>query len=144
MGLSAALVLGLYPAAQKSFGRPLVPAERQYLPFSPDLPSCDNANVLQQIQSRFHDREAGYWNSGLDIVNFDRVSEHGYRTFGEDYIPRRFCQAQALMSDSAVRPVSYTINQDLGFIGFGYGVTWCVAGLDRLDAYAPACKMLAP
>jgi hypothetical protein len=142
----AALTIGfvLGPLAHTADSRPLVPAERGYLPFSPDLPACNDANVLQRIQSRFHEREAEYWNTGLEILNFDRVAEQGYRTLGEDYIPRRYCQAQALLNNSEVRPVTFTINQDLGFIGYGYGVTWCVAGLDRLDAYAPACKMLAP
>lgn len=142
--IAAVLSLGILLTVEVSIARPLVPAERNYLPFSPNLPACDDSNVLQQIKSRFHNREEEYWNTGLEILNFDKVAEQGYRTLGEDYIPRRYCQAQALMNDSAVRPVTFTINQDLGFIGFGYGVTWCVAGLDRLDAYSPACKMLTP
>ena len=38
----------------------------------------------------------------------------------------------------------YSINEDLGIIGFGFGVEWCVGGLDRNDAYAPNCKMARP
>ena len=29
-------------------------------------------------------------------------------------------------------------------IGWGYGVEWCVVGLDRNLAYAPACSVLRP
>ncbi len=29
-------------------------------------------------------------------------------------------------------------------IGWGYGVEWCVVGLDRNLAYAPACSALRP
>ena len=29
-------------------------------------------------------------------------------------------------------------------IGWGYGVEWCVHGLDRNHAFAPNCKMARP
>jgi hypothetical protein len=130
--------------ASSSAARPLVPAERRYIPYSPELPACDDANVLERIRGHFHDREAEFWQTGLEIMNFDRISERGYRTLGEDYIPRRYCQAQVYMNDQALRQVSYSIGQDLGIIGMTYGVEWCVIGLDRHDAYSIACRMLQP
>ena len=38
----------------------------------------------------------------------------------------------------------YDIGEDLGMIGWGYGVEWCVVGLDRNHAYEPACGALRP
>ena len=38
----------------------------------------------------------------------------------------------------------YNIGEDLGIIGYGYGVEWCVVGLDREFAYAPSCRVLRP
>jgi hypothetical protein len=38
----------------------------------------------------------------------------------------------------------YNIGEDLGFIGASWGVEWCVVGLDRNYAYAPACTMALP
>jgi hypothetical protein len=124
--------------------RPLVPAERRYLPYDGVLPACDDAAPLERIQSRFHDRESEFWRTGLEIVAFDQVKEIGYRSNGLDYIPRRYCQARVYTNDAKLRSVSFSINKDLGIIGIGFGVEWCVAGLDRADAYAPDCKMARP
>ena len=41
------------------------------------------------------------------------------------------------MSDQKVRSVSYSIVEAGGSIGYTDSVTWCVNGLDRLDAFKP-------
>jgi hypothetical protein len=139
-GLAAAGV-PVGPAA----ARPLVPAERRYIPYYDLVPACGDPAVFERIQGRFHDRESEFWNTGLEILGFDEVREIGYKTNGYDYIPHRYCIARAYLND-AKKPhhVSYSINEDLGIIGFGFGVEWCVGGLDRSDAYAPNCKMARP
>jgi hypothetical protein len=137
------MTLGVLSAGS-AVGRPLVPAERRYVPYYAELPACNDPAVFERIQGRFHDREVEYWHTGLEIAGFDNVSEIGFRSNGLDYIPRRYCIAQAYMSDTVVRSVSYSINEDLGIIGINFGVEWCVAGLDRHDAYAPDCKMARP
>jgi hypothetical protein len=125
-------------------GRPLVPAERRYLPYYDMVPACDDPAVFERIQGRFHDREAEFWNSGLAIVGFERVTEIGYKTNGLDYIPRRYCSAWAYLNDAKWHSVFYSVDEDLGIIGYGFGVTWCVEGLDRNDAFTPRCKMARP
>ncbi len=130
----------LGPAA----ARPLVPAERRYIPYDGVLPACDDPAVFERIQWRFHDREAEFWNTGLQILGFGKVKEIGYKTTGEDYIPRRYCSARVYLNDEKSRQVFYSINEDLGILGFGFGVEWCVGGLDRNDAYAPNCTMARP
>lgn len=124
--------------------RPLVPAERRYDSYSGRVAACNDPNVFERIQSRFQAREDEFWKSGLAIQGFDRVREIGMRSNGLDLIPRRYCMAQALMNDGKRREVSYTIAEDMGIIGWGFGVDWCVAGLDRNYAYAPNCKMARP
>ncbi|MCI0734716.1 MAG: hypothetical protein L0Y50_00310 [Beijerinckiaceae bacterium] len=144
-GLATALALLAWsgfvlPAA----ARPLVPAERRYLPYSGVLPACDDPSVFERIQGRFHDRESEFWNTGLEILGFDEVREIGYNTNGYDYIPRRYCTARAILNTIRPHAVSYSIAEDLGIIGFGFGIEWCVSGLDRNFAYAPNCKMARP
>ena len=124
--------------------RPLTPAEQRLQPYSGLVPPCTEAGALQAIQSRFQDREDEYWHSGLRIVSFDRVDEIGFRSNGLDYIPRRYCLARAVMNDQKLRTVSYSIGEATGSIGFTDGVDFCVNGLDRNDAYSPACKMARP
>jgi|SRR6516164_1947668 hypothetical protein len=144
LGLALALLAAGVASFSNVTARPLVPAERRYIPYDGQLPSCDDPSVFERIQSRFNDRETEFWKTGLTILGFDTVEEIGYRTNGLDYIPRRYCVARAFMNDERVREVSYSIVEDQGIIGFGFGVEWCVAGLDRLAAFAPNCKMARP
>jgi hypothetical protein len=143
VGLGFVGLLGIF-ASETPDARPLVPAERQYSPYLGDLPRCDDPAVLERIQSRFRDREAEFWSTGLEIVAFDEIREIGYRTNGLDYIPRRYCTARAILVDQKTYPASFAIVEDTGIIGVGFGVEWCLTGLDRLSAFAPRCKMARP
>ena len=96
------------------------------------------------ITGKFADREAQFWESGLTIVDYDRVSEIGLRSTGLDLIPRRYCIARVRLNNGAVSTVSYNIAEDLGTIGFGFNVVWCVEGLDREMSFGPACKTARP
>ncbi|WP_395664756.1 hypothetical protein [Methylocella sp.] len=142
--VSSLAVLACLGAAAPASARPLTPAERQYMPYSPDVPACADRDVLSEIRTAFDAREREFWRTGLDISVFDEVREIGYRSNGLDYIPRRYCMALVTMNDGKRREVSYSIIQSMGTLGFGFGVDWCVSGLDRLDAQAPNCKMARP
>jgi hypothetical protein len=137
-----ALALGL--AAGAAQARPLTPAEKRDHAYAARLPACDDPAVLDKIRSRFHDREVEYWKSGLEIGGYDRVREIGWRSWGLDHIPRRYCMARAYMNDHRLRQVSYAIGEGLEMIGWSWGVEWCVHGLDRNNAFAPGCKMARP
>jgi hypothetical protein len=106
------------------------------------VPSCDYG--LDTIASRFSEKEGTFWNSGLQIVGFDKVRETAFRPWANDTIPRRFCTATAHISDGSKHAVNYWIGEDTGFIGATWGVTWCVVGLDRDWSYNPKCKMARP
>jgi hypothetical protein len=127
-----------------ALARPIVPAEKRYRDYSGELPPCDDPGVLERITSRFQQKESEYWNSALEIQGYDRIKSIGIRPWGLDHIPRTFCVAIAHLNDRSVHEVSYSVAEDLGIIGFGYGVEWCVEGLDRNYAYAPDCKMARP
>jgi len=122
----------------------IVPAEERYHPWTGDLPGCDDAGVLSRISDRFAQKEGEFWNSSIRLASFDRIREIGYRANGVAYIPRRYCVARSVDADGKFRPVIYNIGEDLGVIGWGYGVEWCVVGLDRNHAYEPACSVLRP
>jgi hypothetical protein len=106
------------------------------------LPSCEAA--LDKIASRFSQKESQFWNSGLQILDFEKVREIAFRPWAEGTIPRRFCTAVAVVSDGKKHPVNYSIGEDTGMIGMTWGVEWCVVGLDRNWAYNPRCKMARP
>jgi hypothetical protein len=120
------------------------PAEERFSPYSANLPACDDSGVLSTITHRFAQKEAGYWNSPLEIGGYDRIREIGFRANGIGYIPRRYCMARVQVSDSKPRAVIYQIGEDLGLIGLSYDVEWCVVSLDRNLAYAPGCQAVRP
>jgi hypothetical protein len=106
------------------------------------LPPCEAA--LGRIAARFGEKESRFWNSDLQILDFERVRETAYRPWAAGTIPRRFCSAVALVSDGRKHQVNYWIGEDTGMIGASWGVEWCVVGLDRDWAYNPRCKMARP
>jgi hypothetical protein len=106
------------------------------------LPACEAG--LGKIASRFAEKEGRFWNSDLQILDFDKVREIAYRPWAAGTIPRRFCTAVALVSDGRKHTVNYWIGEDTGMIGASWSVEWCVVGLDRNWAYNPRCKMAQP
>jgi hypothetical protein len=108
------------------------------------LPSCDSTVALNIIASRFAEKEGRFWNSALTIQGYERIREIAYRPWAPNAMPRRFCSALALVSDGLKHPIYYSIAEGGGMIGAGFGVEWCVVGLDRNWAYSPACKMARP
>jgi hypothetical protein len=140
--LILAAFLGFASAARA--GGFVVPAEQRDFPYSGQLPTCEDPGVLERVTSRFSQKESEYWDSTLQIDRFDRVKEISLRGNGVAYIPRRYCIARAYLNDKQERTVIYDVQEDLGIIGFGYGVEWCVVGLDRNFAYSPACSVLRP
>jgi hypothetical protein len=95
---------------------------------------------LSTISSQFQDKESTFWNSALQIAGFSKVHETAFRPWQSDNIPRRYCTADAMLTDGKLRQVHYSIIEDGGFAGYGQGVEWCVVGLDRDWAYNPRCR----
>lgn len=106
------------------------------------LPGCDAA--LGRIAGAFAQKESRFWNSDLRILNFAQVRETAFRPWSAEVATRRFCSAEAQISDGMWRPVHFSLEAGMGMIGVGWGVQWCVVGLDRNWAYNPACKAAQP
>ena len=144
LAFALALAPTLAGMAHGALARPVIPAEKRYYDYDGDLPACGDQGVLSTISARFARKESEYWNTSLEIVSFDRVKLLAVRPWGLDHIPRNFCTARALLNDDSYHDVSYSVAEDTGIIGFGTGVEWCLLGLDRDLAYAPACQLARP
>jgi len=108
------------------------------------VPLCDDPGVFAQISSKFANKEGEFWNSNLEVVGVERVREVAFRPWGAQAIPRRYCNAVALVSDGRKRPVHYSISETGSWLGASWGVEWCLVGLDRNWAYSPACRVARP
>jgi hypothetical protein len=108
------------------------------------LPPCDYPDALLRISSRFNNRENSFWDTDLQIIQFEKVRETAFRPWAANTIPRRFCSGIVEISDGSKHVIHYSIAEDTGMMGIGWGVEWCVTGLDRNWAYNPHCKMARP
>jgi hypothetical protein len=108
------------------------------------VPLCEDYAVASKIAGRFSEKEGRFWNSALQIVGIENVRELAFRPGHYARIPRRYCQATALINDGTRHAIYYGIGEDTGLIGITWGVEWCVVGLDRNWAYNPACKAAKP
>src|SRR5689334_12788499 len=84
--------------------------------YDSNLPPCER--LLWDLQWNFAEKERTYWNSDLKINAFTNVREIALRPWQSANIPRRYCTAQAHVSDGKVRTVNYSIIEDGGFAGF--------------------------
>ena len=144
LGATLAVLLGLL-----SFGQAAQAANPLELNFWLSGPRYDGRvaeceSALGTITNQFWEKESTFWNSALRITAYGQVHETKFRPWQSDNIPRRYCSAEAMISDGKVRTVHYSIIEDGGFAGFGQGVEWCVTGLDRDWAYNPRCKAARP
>ena len=111
------------------------------------VPLCDDPGVLNQISSKFAQKESEYWASNLEVLSIERIRQAAqFRpwTGAPQAIPRRFCHGIAHTSDGARHAIHYSILENTGWIGMGWGVEWCVVGLDRNWAYNPSCRAARP
>jgi hypothetical protein len=144
LGAALGVVLGLMafgPAAEAAN-----PLELTFGLFGPHydgrVAPCEAA--LPTITSQFREKESTFWNSNLEITAYGQIHETAFRPWQSDNIPRRYCSADAQLSDGKIRTVHYSIVEDGGFASFGQGVEWCVTGLDRNWAYNPGCRAARP
>lgn len=126
--------------ASPSGAREELPAETRYGPFHGVSSECHSPDVLSRIQSRFASTERRYWSSQAEIVGFEKIRQSGLRADGLDLIPRRTCEAVAVMSDRKKLRLRYAIIEGYGFPGFGEGVSFCLAGYDRNLTAAGDCS----
>jgi hypothetical protein len=144
-GTALAAALGVATASQPRAANFL--EKNFWLPgplYSRNLPACDHPAALNRIIANFHTKEIRFWNSELRIVGIENIQETALMPWAAQSIPRRFCSGTAVINDGARHPLWYSIAEDTGMIGMSFGVNFCVDGLDRNDAYSPACRAAKP
>jgi len=144
LGAALAVLFGLL-----SLGEPAQAANPLELNFWLSGPRYDGRvaeceRALATITHQFWEKESTFWNSSLQITAYGQVHETAFRPWQSDNIPRRYCSAEAMLSDGKVRAVHYSIIEDGGFAGYDQGVEWCVVGLDRNWAFSPNCRAARP
>ncbi len=138
------LSLGASLFSGSAWATPPFPAEDRTIPYSGNLPACEDTWALQVITSAFNYSRYWYSLQRLQLDHFEAVKEIGFRTNGPEFIPRRYCVGRAIFSDGRQREVKYNLIERGGFVGLGDGVEWCVVGEDPFHVYSPACRAAGP
>lgn len=138
-----ALSIGTFAAmSPPSVAREQIPAETREFGYSANLAACDAPGVLSRIQSKFGSTERRFWNSNAEIVAIDKVRQAAFRPHGLDLIPRRYCQAVAVMSNNRRLALRYAIVEGAGITGWSDDVQFCLDGYDRNLTAMPGCYRL--
>ena len=64
----------------------------------------DDPAVLGEVTSWFNSRDSRFWGP-LRALSYDRVAEIGFRPWGDDLIPRRFCSGRVLLNNGVYHRV---------------------------------------
>ncbi len=118
--------------------------------FSPDRvapwngPACDSPAVANRLVSRFNETEQEYWALDVRLATIAGAHEVKTEQWDPPLVATRYCGATAYFADGTRREVVYWLRSEQGFAGLGWGLQYCVMGLDQHMAYAPACRMLRP
>lgn len=112
--------------------------------YASDPGACADARVLSRISERFRHQVRNVPNlPDVAIVDFIGIGQTRYLPKREKWpIERRYCHAQAALSDGRSRSVWYLIEHPMGFAGVGSNVEFCVAGFDRWHVYNGNCRVL--
>ncbi len=139
--LALGLALLALPAslALPATAREQIPAETRIIPWSGQLSACDDPGILSKLQSRFNYTERKFWSSQAEIIGFEKIRQAAYRPHGLDLIPRRYCQAVAVMGDRRRLTMRYAIIEEAGIIGMGEGLQYCLTGYDRNHTAMAGC-----
>lgn len=123
------------------------PAQTWTVPYSGklnDFPPCETESIRALVSRRFASTRSEYWSEPKAILSINDVRTIGFRPEGTSYIPRLYCEGVATTNDGVKRRIVYSIIEEAGMSGIGYGIDWCVVGLDPNNAYAPACRAALP
>jgi len=108
------------------------------------LPGCSEPQVLAKVQRKIAygaPRVLGY---NLAIETFDGITQDDVKAHGRSLIDRRYCSAQAWLSNGTTSEVIYLIEAAQGFASMGWKVQSCLPAYDPWRVYDAWCRSIRP
>ncbi len=104
---------------------------------------CDNSAVISFISARFDRHISTLLANDIAIADINGAQERrAEKRGGKVMIERHFCHANAQMTDGRTHDLYYLIEKDMGFVGIGDNIEFCVSGLDPYYTYGNHCRSL--
>ncbi|MBB5751458.1 cytoplasmic protein [Prosthecomicrobium pneumaticum] len=113
-------------------------------PFDRGVPFCDAPGVLSRVADRFAYASNGAYGTFVAIEGIERVRESAFRPGYPGLIERRYCRADAFLSDGSRSAVYYLIEAEQGFASIGANVEFCLPGHDRWRVHDAWCRTVRP
>ncbi|MCC2111312.1 MAG: hypothetical protein KDJ16_04695 [Hyphomicrobiales bacterium] len=108
------------------------------------LPECADARVLRSIAERTAWADRRTWETGVSIDTIDNVRQSRLVANGPRQIAERYCRATAYLTNGRRARLYFLIEDQMGFAGLGWYVSFCIPGRDYYHVYGGWCEVLRP
>ncbi|MEM6617059.1 MAG: hypothetical protein AAF619_11045 [Pseudomonadota bacterium] len=104
---------------------------------------CDSPKILNLISKRFEKSQRKTFHRELAIVSLENPQTTAERHRDPKFHDRKFCKAQATLSNGSRHHVFYLLSHD-GYPPLSNGLVFCIPAYDYFRAYAPDCQQVRP
>ena len=108
------------------------------------VPSCADSPVIDTIQSRFSSAAPVARGTSADIASVGKVTETHAGQLGPSPTLRRYCTAEARLSDGHRTTLYYLVEQGAGYASATWNVDFCLAGFDPWRVHDGRCHSVRP
>lgn len=126
---------------------PQDPASEKRVYFShnsePRIPTCEDSSVKNAVKRQIAAAIPLYYDDRR-IDDMLKIRQSGYWVGRPSPLARRYCHAQAILSDGSHQTLYYQVTEHSGFLGLSWGVDACLQGLDRWRVFDGNCRRVRP
>jgi hypothetical protein len=103
-------------------------------------PICSSPRVVKAVTSRFNWAERNTFRWGVQLGALANPRPNPTPVLDVGVIAKRYCMAEALMSDGTQSTAYYVVSFGQGFASLGNNVDSCVVGFDPWRVHDWACR----
>jgi hypothetical protein len=101
---------------------------------------CAAPRVLSGVISRFNWAERNTFKRGFELSGLANPRANPDPVLNVGVIPKRYCMAEAMMSNGTQSTAFYVVLMGQGLAGVGNGLDFCILGLDPWRIHDGECR----
>jgi ABC-type uncharacterized transport system permease subunit len=101
---------------------------------------CASPLVVSAVVSRFNWAERTTFKRGFNLAALSNPRANPDPVLNVGVIPKRYCMAEAMMSNGMRSTAYYVVLMGQGLASIGNGLDFCIIGLDPWRVYDGACR----
>lgn len=106
------------------------------------VPKCDDPRVVKRAKKFVRRAKDVYLPLQLEELRLIREVPEVY--VNPSPLMRRYCAAEALLSNKEITTAYYSIEEDSGFVGIPWKIYVCLLGHDKWRVYDGRCRINRP